>query len=78
MAKVKKSDIEKPTPLDEDEDEATLAAIDEGIRDAMDGRTIPAEEVRLANSRVIGLAKFRSGVPDLGSAKKRLRKFGRG
>jgi predicted transcriptional regulator len=30
----------------DDEDEATLAAIDEGIRDAKAGRSVPAEEVR--------------------------------
>ena len=30
----------------EDEDEKTLAAIDEGIRDAEAGRTIPIEKVR--------------------------------
>jgi predicted transcriptional regulator len=31
---------------DNDEDDETLAAIDEGMRDAEAGRTIPAEEVR--------------------------------
>jgi len=46
MAKVKESDIEKPVPETDDEDEATLAAIDEGIRDAKAGRSVPAEEVR--------------------------------
>ncbi len=30
----------------DEEDEATLAAIDEGIADAKAGRTLPAEEVR--------------------------------
>jgi len=30
----------------QDEDEATLAAIDEGLRDAKAGRAIPIEEVR--------------------------------
>jgi predicted transcriptional regulator len=29
-----------------DEDEKTLAAIDEGIRDAKAGRMVPADEVR--------------------------------
>ncbi len=33
-------------PLDDDEDEETLAAIDRGIADAKAGRTMPAEEVR--------------------------------
>lgn len=46
MAKVKKFELEDPAPILEDEDEETLAAIDEGIRDAEAGRTVPAEEVR--------------------------------
>jgi predicted transcriptional regulator len=46
MAKVRESDIEKAVPVTDDEDEATLAAIDEGIRDAKAGRSVPAEEVR--------------------------------
>lgn len=33
-------------PIDEEEDEETLAAIDEGIRDAEAGGTVPIEEVR--------------------------------
>ncbi len=45
MAKAKKSDLENPAPV-VDEDEETLAAIDEGMRDAEAGRTVPAEEVR--------------------------------
>ncbi len=46
MAKAKEFDIERPIPVVEDEDEETLAAIDEGIRDAEAGRTIPIEKVR--------------------------------
>jgi len=46
MAKVKESNFEKPVPVADDEEQATLAAIDEGVRDAKAGRTIPAEEVR--------------------------------
>src|SRR5258707_15058944 len=34
MAKAKEFDLDKPAPAIEDEDEKTLAAIDEGIRDA--------------------------------------------
>jgi len=45
-SKAKESDFEKPVPVDDDEDEATLAAIDEGIADAKAGRTVPAEQVR--------------------------------
>jgi predicted transcriptional regulator len=46
MAKPKKFDIEDPAPVVDDEDAETLAAIDEGLRDAEAGRTVPAEEVR--------------------------------
>jgi predicted transcriptional regulator len=46
MSKGKEFDFEKPVPATDDEDEATLAAIDGGIRDAKAGRTVPAEEVR--------------------------------
>ena len=47
MAKVKKFELEDPVPVvDDDEDEETLAAIDEGVRDAESGRTVPGEEVR--------------------------------
>ncbi len=46
MAKAKKFDLEAPIPLLDEEDEETLAAIDDGIRDAEAGRTVPAGEVR--------------------------------
>ncbi len=46
MAKVKKFELEDPIPVLDDEDAETLAAIDEGIRDAEAGRTVPGEEVR--------------------------------
>jgi len=46
MAKAKEFDLDRPAPVVEDEDEATLAAIDAGIRDADAGRTVPIEEVR--------------------------------
>jgi len=39
MAKAKKFELESPTPLI---DEEALAAIDVGIRDAKDGRTVPS------------------------------------
>jgi predicted transcriptional regulator len=45
MANVGRMDFDDPAPIDE-EDEETLAAIDEGIRDAEAGRTVPMEEVR--------------------------------
>jgi predicted transcriptional regulator len=46
MAKAHKFDLEDPAPILDDEDEETLAAIDEGIRDAEAGRVVPAEKVR--------------------------------
>ena len=46
MGKAKEFDLEKPAPVIDEEDEATLAAIDEGIRDAKAGRTVPMEKVR--------------------------------
>jgi predicted transcriptional regulator len=46
MAKAKEFDLDKPAPVIEDEDEKTLQAIDEGIRDAEAGLTVPIEKVR--------------------------------
>ena len=46
MSKVKEFEFEKQDTVLDDEGEETLAAIDEGIRDADAGRTVPAEEVR--------------------------------
>jgi len=46
MAKAKKFDLEAPTPIPDEEDEETLAAIDEGIRDADADRLVPAEKAR--------------------------------
>jgi len=46
MAKAKEFDFEEATPIIDDEDEATLAAIDDGIRDAKGGRTVGLEQVR--------------------------------
>jgi len=46
MANASRIDFDDPTPIDEEEDEETLAAIDEGIRDAEAGRAVPIEEVR--------------------------------
>ncbi len=45
MAKAK-FEIEIPSPVLDEENEQTLAAIDEGIRDVKAGRTFPGEEVR--------------------------------
>ncbi len=46
MAKAYKCDLENPAPILDDEDEETLAAIDEGIRDAEAGRVVPAAKAR--------------------------------
>jgi predicted transcriptional regulator len=42
----KRFQFEKPTPISDDEDEATLAAIDEGIADTKADRTVSIAEVR--------------------------------
>lgn len=46
MAKTKGTEFEKPAPILDEEDEATLAAIEEGIQDAKSGRTVSVEQVR--------------------------------
>ena len=46
LGKIKKIDFDSPVPAQDDEDEETLAAIDEGIGDAEAGRTVPMEDVR--------------------------------
>lgn len=46
MADAKKINFNEPAPLTEEEDDATLAAIDHGIKDADEGRTVPLEEIR--------------------------------
>lgn len=46
MTVPKDFDSEKPELVRDDKDEKTLAAIDEGLRDAKAGRTVPIEEVR--------------------------------
>jgi predicted transcriptional regulator len=46
VSKSKKADLENLAPTVNDEGEETLAAIDEGLRDAEASRTVPAEDVR--------------------------------
>jgi predicted transcriptional regulator len=46
MGKSEEQGKKKPAVVANDEDAATLAAIDEGIREAKSGRTVPLEEVR--------------------------------
>jgi predicted transcriptional regulator len=59
MAKAKKFEPESPV-LDE-EDEETLAAIDEGLRNAKAGRTVPAEEIRNRLPKWIAASSTRKG-----------------
>ena len=61
MAKAKKFEFKNPAPALEDEDEETLAAIDEGVRDAEAGRTVPAEEVRKRLPQWITASSTRKG-----------------
>ena len=46
MAKANKFEFEDPTPSLDDEDEETLATMNDGVRDAEAGRTASAEAVR--------------------------------
>jgi len=46
MGESNKLDLNNPPPILDEEDEETLAGIDEGIRDAEAGRTVPMEDVR--------------------------------
>jgi predicted transcriptional regulator len=46
MPEVKKQVFDKPAPILEEEDEATLSAIERGIKAAQEGRVVPLEEVR--------------------------------
>jgi predicted transcriptional regulator len=61
MSKAKEFEFEKPLPAVDDEDEATLAAIDEGIRDVKAGRTVPMEEVRKLLPQWITVSSSRKG-----------------
>jgi len=38
--------LDHPVPMTNEEDEATLAAIDQGIKDADEGRVVSLEEAR--------------------------------
>ncbi|MGA2741504.1 MAG: hypothetical protein ABSG65_29220 [Bryobacteraceae bacterium] len=43
MAELK---MDYPVPMTDEEEEATLAAIDQGIKDSNEGRVVSAEEAR--------------------------------
>jgi len=51
MAEVNSKNVNQSAPILDEEDEATLAAIDRGIRSADEGRVVPLEEVRQRMSR---------------------------
>lgn len=53
--------FEDPAPVVDDEDEQTLAVIDEGIRHAEAGRTLPIEEVRKLVPQWITASSSRKG-----------------
>jgi hypothetical protein len=59
MAK-EKFELESPAPILDEEDGETLAAIDEGIRDAKARRTVPAEEVRKRLTKWIAASSARN------------------
>jgi predicted transcriptional regulator len=61
MAEAKKFDFDSPAPVVDDENEETLAAIDEGIRDAEAGRTTPIEKVRKLLPKWITASSSRKG-----------------
>ena len=61
MAIERKIDFNDPAPILDDEDEEALDAIDEGIRDADAGRTVPMEEVRKLLPQWITAASSRKG-----------------
>jgi predicted transcriptional regulator len=61
MAEAGRIDFEDPTPVDEEEDEETLAAIDEGIRDAEAGRTVPIDDARRLLPKWITASSSRKG-----------------
>ena len=46
MGKAHKFEVGDGAPASETEDRETLAAIDEGLRDADSSRTVPSEDVR--------------------------------
>ena len=59
MAKTKESDFERAAPVLGEEDEATLVAIDEGLRDSKSGRTVSIEKVRELLSKWISASSSR-------------------
>jgi hypothetical protein len=46
MAEAEKLDFNEPTPILDEEDEATLSAVDRAVESANQGRLVPIEQVR--------------------------------
>jgi predicted transcriptional regulator len=61
MVKTKECEFEKLAPVTEAEDEETLSAIDEGIRDAKAGRIVSLEKVRKLLPKWITASSSRKG-----------------
>jgi predicted transcriptional regulator len=61
MRKANKIEIGPEISEFRDEDAETLAAIDEGVRDAEAGRIVPAEEVRMRLTKWITSSFTRKG-----------------
>jgi predicted transcriptional regulator len=61
MAKAKKLEFDESAPILDDEDDETLAAIDEGIDDAQAGRSVPAEKARRLLSKWTTNSSTRKG-----------------
>jgi len=74
MAKAHKFDLENPTPMLDEEDDETLAAIDEGIRDAEAGRVVSAQRVR-EDWLAIALEMQRDARAGLAIERKRLQEI---
>jgi predicted transcriptional regulator len=61
MPKAKDVDTRKSDAVVNDEDETTLAAIDEGLRDAKAGRSTPIDQVRKLLPKWITASSSRKG-----------------
>lgn len=74
MAKAQKSELQNLAPMLDEKDNETLAAINEGIRDAEAGRVVPAEKVR-QNWLAIALEMQRDARAGLAIQRKRLQEI---
>ncbi len=53
--------LDHPVPMTDEEDEATLAAIDQGIKDADEGRVVSLEEARRRIQEWLSKSSSRKG-----------------